>query len=166
MALAHRSDLTAQWLRSRVAYDAATGKMLWARCSQTWRNGSEVGYLAPSGYMVTNFGKSPYLVHRLVWLFVHGRWPAGEIDHINGRRDDNRLCNLREATRAQNARNRAAKNGRAIKGVTLTKRGKWQAQIRCDGKNLYIGTYETAAQAGAAYALKATELHGEFARLA
>lgn len=155
--------ITQALLRSKMDYDAETGRLVWTDCNHKTRNGSEVGYLGPQGYRITNLGKRPMCVHRLIWLYAYGVWPVGEIDHINGIRSDNRLCNLREATREQNARNRPAQRGRAIKGITFA-RGKYQAQIRFGGKNIYLGRFDTAEQAGAAYESAARDLHGEFVR--
>lgn len=70
------------------------------------RIGDEVGYRNPNGYRVAEINKKPYRVHRIIWLWMTGAWPKLEIDHINGTRDDNRWCNLREATSSQNGRNR------------------------------------------------------------
>lgn len=147
------------WLRSRVSYDPDTGKMVWIRCTQSWRNGQECGYIDKFGYRVTNFGARPLPVHRLAWFYVHGTWPRGLIDHINGNRADNRFCNLREATVQQNAHNRAAA------GFTrVAKVGKWQAQIKVAGRNQYLGLFDTAEEARAAYMAKAKETRGKFAR--
>jgi ssDNA-binding Zn-finger/Zn-ribbon topoisomerase 1 len=45
-----------------------------------------------------------YRTHRLIWLWVHGKWPDGEIDHINGRKNDNRISNLEDVDRLENMR--------------------------------------------------------------
>lgn len=68
-----------------------------------------------------------YAAHRVVFFLYHGRWPDGEIDHINGDRLDNRPLNLREADRSLNSANRG-------KGYYITKEGTYRAQIKCRGK--------------------------------
>jgi hypothetical protein len=45
----------------------------------------------PTGYREIRVGGERYYEHRLAWLYVHGRWPKEQIDHINHKRDDNRL---------------------------------------------------------------------------
>lgn len=90
-----------------------------------------------------------YASHRVIWLMVHGRWPLGEIDHINAIRDDNRLCNLREVERRENAKNRtrSQRNTSDINGVYKpSHRGQWYAAI--GGK--FIGSFDTKAEAAEA----------------
>lgn len=155
-------------LRTRVTYNPDTGAMLWTAHNRADRVAKEVGWIRPDGYRVVCFGhrRGPVMLHRLIWFYVHGHWPADQIDHINGKRSDNRLCNLREATPAQNNVNRAAKHGRLFKGVTQLKSGRWQAQIRVSGKNMYLGTFLTAEEAGAVYAANAKLFFGSLARQA
>lgn len=157
--------LTVEYVRERMNYDPATGALTWRRCGNAWRNGSPVGTFNQFGYRVVRFDLVPFFVHRLIWFHVHGCWPAAQIDHINGDPADNRLCNLREATHSQNVANTRPRNGRPLKGVTFSNK-RWQAQIRVDGKNLYLGRFDTAEEAHAVYAKKAREIHGEFARVA
>ena len=93
--------------------------------------GKEAGNLAPSGYRRVNIDGSLYFVHRVIWLLEHGRWPAF-VDHINGCRDDNRLCNLRDASALQNNRNmaRPSTNTSGVTGVSYSRRDRlWHAYI-------------------------------------
>lgn len=91
-----------------------------------------------------------FFVHRLMgltFLSVGGL----EVDHINRIKTDNRLENLRVASRAQNARNYLGK------GV-YSCRGKWAARIGHDGRMIHCGTYDTAHDAHAAYLQAKLEL--------
>jgi len=107
-----------------------------------------------------------YLQHRLVWLYVHGRWPKDQIDHINGNRSDNRLCNLREATCSQNLMNARAHshNTSGLKGACKHEPGYWSSVIRVNGKNKYLGRFKSPEEAHAVYASAAKKYFGEFAR--
>lgn len=102
---------------------------------------------------------------------IMGKWKKGkEIDHINRNKLDNRLCNLRMATRAENNRNVGLRkdNTSKYKGVSIATNchiKKWLAQIQFNKKKMYIGRYETAKEAAKAYDRKAKEYFGEFARL-
>lgn len=92
---------------------------------------------------------------------VKGEW----VDHINGNGLDNRRENLRLSTIAQNAFNKGkhSNNTSGYKGVSWNKfAGRWVAQITIDGKNKYLGYFDTPEEAHAAYCAKAKELHGEF----
>jgi len=89
------------------------------------------------------------------------------VDHIDCDGLNCRRYNLRAARQAENARNSRMRssNTSGFKGVFWrADRQKWQAQIRLDRKRICLGTFETAEQAGAAYADAAKRLHGQFAR--
>lgn len=108
--------------------------------------------------------RRPYLAHRLAWLFCYGDWPEGQIDHINRVRSDNRLSNLRIATASENQMNVRGR-GPFKKGVTLHETQRFQAQIKRDGRNYYLGLYDTEAEANAAYGGASKVLFGEFRRM-
>jgi hypothetical protein len=96
---------------------------------------------------------------------VYGEDPGEKrIDHINGKKWDNRIENLRLATCAENNRNqkRRRNNRSGYKGVYYGGRA-WKARIVFDGKTIQLGRYKTRQEAHAAYCKAATELHGEFA---
>jgi hypothetical protein len=99
-----------------------------------------------------------------------GRWPYGELDHINGEKADNRFANLREATHSQNCHNirrRPKTNTTGFKGVTYFARCRtFRAKIHVDGRYLSLGYFATAEEAHAAYCAAATEHFGEFASIA
>ncbi|MEM5588393.1 HNH endonuclease signature motif containing protein [Enterobacter hormaechei] len=61
--------------------------------------------------------------HRVAWILAHGAIPHGkQIDHINGIRDDNRLCNLRLVTQRENDQNR--RKARGIAGIRAVANGR------------------------------------------
>ena len=89
-----------------------------------------------------------------------------QVDHIDGNKLDCRRTNLRLCTHAGNMRNcRMRKNNTSgRKGVSWhRKSGKWQAQIRVNGKLIHIGLFEFPDEAATAYDQAAMKLHGEFA---
>jgi hypothetical protein len=94
--------------------------------------------------------------------------PPDQIDHINGERDDNRIANLRPATRTQNMANRGkyANNTSEIKGVSMHKRsGRWRADIQVAKKFMFLGLFDTKEAAATAYELASYLHHGEFSTL-
>ena len=129
-----------------------------------------VGSLNDKGYITIttriNNTTTKHLAHRLIFLMHHGRLP-NVLDHINGIRTDNRIDNLREATRAQNSYNTRARGGSSsLKGVTWHSRNKkWAAQIGFQRKMIHLGYFDCQEDAHEAYKAAALRLHGEFARL-
>ena len=89
------------------------------------------------------------------------------VDHINGNVLDNRKCNLRVCTHAENMRNITKRRKGNTSGYTgVSKCGKrWAASIGYRGKDIYLGTFGNKEEAARARDLKAIELHGEFASL-
>lgn len=116
------------------------------------------------GYMRVCVGGLMFNYARLVWFYFHKEWPRHEIDHINGNRSDNRLINLRIATRAQNMQARkeyrTPKSG--FRGVAKTSRGLYQAQISVNGKKRHIGIFVTADEAHQAWLREAKNIRGEY----
>ena len=109
-------------------------------------------------------GKNRY-VHRLAFFLMTGEWPKLHVDHINGIKTDNRWCNLRLATMAQNKANEGIRrsNTSGWKGVSFCKQtGKWRSYI--GGKMRHIGRYDCPAAAHMAYLVEANKSYGEFAR--
>lgn len=137
--------ITQERLKSLLAYDADTGEFRW-RVNRT--GGAKVGDRAGShdsdGYLVMRVDGRYYRGHRLVWLYVHGVWPPQHIDHINGTPSDNRLCNLRAATPAQNGINRRldSRNKSGCTGVTwCVSSNKWRADIGEKGRITRLGRF-------------------------
>lgn len=128
--------------------------------------GVSVGVLNSTGYVYTRIKEGRFQVHRLIWKLCKRRDPAGDIDHVNGIRSDNRVENLREATGYQNAANQKRREGKALsKGVSFRRDTKKYRAILCH-KGTYhrLGNFTTEAAAAAAYLRAAKKLNGEFAR--
>lgn len=90
-----------------------------------------------------------------------------QVDHINGDGLDNRRCNLRLCSRSENMANQEIGIGNTSgrKGVTWHKRDAvWQAQLKVNGKMLYLGSFPDLDQAKAAYDRAAREAFGQFWR--
>jgi hypothetical protein len=150
-------------LRSALSYCPDTGELRWIK-HQTRRSkvGKRADLASADGYRAVFFGGRLRAAHRLAWLYVHGECPAF-LDHINGDRQDNRLANLRPATKSQNQANRAKNrnNTSGYKGVRWeSDRKKWRATFA----HKMIGRFDTAEQAHAAYCDMLKQQHGEYAR--
>jgi hypothetical protein len=156
-------------LLAKYTYDPATGLFLYAsgkrsrgRFSVSMTSG--VGSLKKDGYVHIFFDGKQRTAHRLAWLYMTGEWPRNSIDHINGRRDDNRWCNLRDVSQQVNAENlRSARKGKTscqLLGVYYYKASdRWTAQITNKGRPMYLGCFETPEAAHEAYVNAKRRLH-------
>lgn len=154
-------------LRRLLAYDAETGRITWRVPSNRRKIGDEAGCFDKHGYRRVTVGGKGYGGHVIAWALHHGKWPEKFMDHINGVRDDNRICNLRLATPTENAYNRKmfSTNTSGRRGVTWNACcNKWQAGIKKDGKNHYLGLFTDIEEAAEAYRVAARVHFGEFAR--
>ena len=149
-------------------YEEESGVFTWkVRKCQRMRAGDVAGYISPNGYLVIRVDGRLYKGHRLAWLYVYGSYPSCDIDHINLIRSDNRIDNLRLATRSQNIQNtnKRSDNKSGYKGVSWDKKSKkWRSQIVCNGKKTCLGLFDNPADAHDAYVKKAMECFGKFAR--
>lgn len=167
--------VTAERVREVFSYDPLSGALTYRVRRKHYRPGERAGFVAlksnhrSGGYRIVRLDNREYAEHWLVWIHTHGRWPTGVLDHMNGDRADNRIANLRDCSVSQNNANRGkqANNTSGIKGVFFNRNArKWSSSINCRRRFYYLGLFKTADEAAAAYARKAKELFGEFARLA
>jgi hypothetical protein len=156
--------LTAEKLMDLLCYYPETGSF---RFRHGARAGREAGGLWQGRYWRISVGGQQYLAHRLAWLYVHGKWPPDQIDHVNANGLDNRLANLRLASQGLNNANRrlGRNNTSGIKGVRWhSGHGKWYAGISIAGRQKHLGTFTSKEEATQAYRAAAKLHFGEFAR--
>ena len=152
-------------------YDEPKGIFFWkVRSDRTlsWNSrfaGKQAGMVAKDGYVYIKIDAVRYTAHRLIWKITHNK-DIPEIDHKNGDNSDNRIVNLRAATRAENCQNQKIRNdsGSGFKGVTFYKpTGCWRAEVKANKKRHYLGQFPTAEEAHAAYLQAAITVQKEFA---
>lgn len=174
----HRANYIAlERLRQVLDYSPESGVFVWRdRPIKTREDkifasryaGRPAGCLDPDGYVYIRIDGTLYQAHRLAWLYVHGEWPAFEIDHRDINPSNNAIANLRPSDRITNNQNKArqANNSTGFKGVYFDRRLKrFRAEIRVQKRKLYLGAFKTAEAAHAAYSEAARAHHGEFARV-
>lgn len=113
-------------------------------------NGKKVGSITDCGYRIISVLGESLSAHRLAWLYVYGYVPENWIDHINQKKDDNRISNLREVSPLCSARNRPIRsdNTSGVVGVCWHKNsGKWVAGIKLNGKRVHLGIFKTKIEA-------------------
>lgn len=162
--MSEKQPITADRLRHLFDYDPATGAF--TRRVQThhrWKVGQVAGTKHRDGYIQINIDGRIYKSHRLAWLWVHGEWPNGEVDHINGDNSVNRIDNLRVVTGAENKQNqRRGHRGSTspLLGVSYsTRRQRWVACIAVHRKFKFLGYHESELLAHEAYVRAKRDLH-------
>ena len=113
------------------------------------------------GYIKIRVADKKFSAHRLAWLYMTGRLPKEQIDHIDGVHSNNSWENLREATAKQNCENLPLKrnNISGFRGVSWhAKNKKWVAIVGHQRKYYRLGYFNTAEEAGKAAAAKRAEL--------
>jgi len=146
-----------------LSYDPDSGHFRHIKKRRGVKHGSIAGALMPAGYVYIAVDGRKYYGHRLAYFYMKKEWPD-EVDHINGDRSDNRWCNLRNASRQQNATNTGAysNNSSGYRGVSKTCVGTWRAEIQRHGKYHHLGCFKTKEEAAAARNSFAKQIDGEF----
>lgn len=146
------TSLTAERLREVLHYDPETGVFTWKETlSRRAPAGSRAGaHRALKGYTPLGVLGVRYLAHRLAWFYVHGVWPPEDLDHINRDRSDNRIANLRLASRAENSQNASIKrnNSSGYKGISWhSPTAKRRAYLTINRKQVHLGMFACLSEA-------------------
>jgi hypothetical protein len=161
---------TIEQINEWLDYNRETGVFTWKKNrGKRFAAGDVAGLLSHQGYLQSTVPNCQRVAnHRLAHFIVYGEWPKGDVDHINGIGTDNRIANLRAATRSQNNQNRYRKSAnKSTDLIGVSKRSDYEAydaRIAVNGKQKCLGTFKTAQEARQAYLAAKQKLH-EFANL-
>ena len=147
-------------------YCEESGTFTWKKSRGRVKAGDKAGSVGthrgcPSYLSISLDGRC-YRAHHLAWLWVHGRWPKDQLDHIDTDKLNNRIANLREACTAENQQNqrKAHRNNRSgLLGATLHRNKFWRAQIAVNGKAKHLGYFDTPEAAHEAYVSAKRAMH-------
>lgn len=157
--------LTQERVKEVLHYNPETGIFVW---KETLSNRAVAGTLAGAyvkGHLRIKVDGKYYEASQLAWLYINGEM-IERLDHKDRDGLNNRILNLRPATRQQNAANSnlSKRNTSGYKGVYWSKKMNcWWAAITIQGRQKSLGCYKTPEEAFEAYKIAATEAFGEFA---
>lgn len=158
-----KKELSAERLRELLHYQPETGLFMWLTSrGGAVKAGALAGTLNTWGYAQIKIDGRLHLAHRLAWIYMTGKWPEKDIDHVNRVKSDNRWVNLREVTASQNMQNRLMyrNNTSGFRGVSWSRQAnRWQARIKVSGKLIHLGYCNTPEAASVVYKAAAERMH-------
>ena len=158
-----RNSLTQHDLKLIVHYASDTGIFTFTqRVCNRLQVGAVAGSEKTDGYRMISIKGKKYFAHRLAWLYEYGRFPKGQIDHIDGNKSNNKISNLRDVCQSINQQNRRKARSNSLcglLGVTSTPNGTYKARIRLDGVQYYLGSTKTPEEAHKLYLEAKRKLH-------
>ena len=147
-------------------FEYRDGNLYWKVAkARNIKAGNKAGHLNYHGYVTITINQKHYAAHRLVYIMHYG-CVNSDIDHINGIKNDNRIENLRLASKSQNNQNTKLRknNTSGVKGVSWHKQNKkWRVCIRLNGKQKTIGCYEDIEFASLVAEEARNKYHGSYA---
>ena len=132
--------------------------------------GSKAGYVNVHGRRVVSINNKKYYTNKLTYIYHFGHCPI-IVDHVDRNPLNDNIENLRASDYSKNQMNRSKikKCASKFKGVTVrvNKSGQpiYYANIKLNGINNRLGSFDNEAHAAEKYNQKAIELFGEFASL-
>lgn len=146
--------LTQDDLKKMLHYNDETGVFTWlVSRGRMAKSGDVAGSTDTNGHRQICVDGKTYQAHRLAWLYSFGKFPGNHIDHINGKRTDNRLLNLRDVTRLENQQNQKKYNTNksGVTGVSWHKQHqKWYVNVQQNKKVKFLGLFGNLFDAAAA----------------
>lgn len=142
--------ITQEDLKELLNYNEETGLFTWIKDIGYKIKAGSVAGSKYSGYVHIKIAGRNFRAHRLVWLYTYGVWPENLLDHIDGNGFNNRLDNLRQATRTENNRNKSmySNNKSGVKGVFwCNTRNAWRVRLRLDGTQVHLGFFDDIDEA-------------------
>lgn len=154
--------ITLEEVNSTVLYNEQTGVFTWKVTKGRAVSGNIAGSLDVRGYWIIKINRKQYKAHRLAWFIVYGEFPDGELDHIDMVKTNNSISNLRIVTRSFNNTNKGLQKNNTTGSRGVYRYGdRWTASISRNGKQNYLGIFNTKEAAENAYTMAFNRLFSE-----
>ena len=151
--------------KAHELFECKDGVLHWKnRAPNLLHYGTIAGHLDNCGYMRTKIKGKFYLNHRLIFLMHHGYFPE-IVDHIDGNKINNKIENLRKATKSENCLNKKVRIDSClkIKNVRWYKSSKkWAVAITINKKRKHIGYFKDLELAELVAQEATNKFYGEF----
>jgi ribosomal protein S17E len=159
--LRRAAEMALEALQSYLTYDSENGVFYWTENQTKRLRNKQAGYIDSRGYMCIKFRTKNYKLHRLAWLFYYKELPSKDIDHIDRNKLNNKIENLRLATKQLNQwnHNSARINNKCGYRGVCNYRGKFAASIKSNHKSKWLGIFDTPELAHQAYLKAKNDLH-------
>ncbi len=152
-----KSDISQQRVMELFVYDPQTGVFTRRINRRAGRAGAVAGCRSVDGYWQISIDGSAYKAHRLAWLYVYGKWPDHQIDHIDGNKLNNSIANLRDVPQSTNMLNISkpgSSNSTGYRGVRLDRKsGSFAFDVKVGGRCATRVGFGNAAAAHQGYLL-------------
>lgn len=149
-------------------FDYKDGYLYWKVPIVSYKQvGTIAGYQMDKRYWCISIDKKIWRAHRLIFLWHHGYLPQF-IDHMDQNKINNKIENLRAATKGQNMANcgKIKSNTSGYKGVSKIKgTDYYEARIQVNGKQIFLGRFKNPLEAHYAYKYNALYHFKEFAHV-
>lgn len=167
-----------EFLKDVLDYNPETGILVW--CKRNPRDGLDpgyidrwnaryagltAGYINEQGYHCVTVQRIKCRACRLIFVYMTGKQPDGEVDHINGNPSDDRWINLHDTTGLGNKKNlkTSKRNKSGRKGVFNLSNGMFMTHIYANG-HANTKRFATFAEAVAQREAWEQQFFGEFTR--
>lgn len=156
--MATKHSLTAARVRELFHYSKKTGVVTRRIDAGSRGKAGDVVTTVSEGRVQVGIDGVRYLLHRVIWLYVTGKWPDHVIDHRDGDNKNNQWRNLRDVPQPVNMQNRRKPVVKrkhdlplGVRLVTKPSPNPFAAAITVNRKQIHLGCHPTAAMAHAAY---------------
>lgn len=149
-AISNIKEISQETLNHWFIYDKCTGNWTYRFNTKQGLTGENATVKHSAGYLTVRVGKKDYLAHRLAFMYVLGRFPFDQVDHINQNKADNSWNNLREVNNQINHQNESLSCNNKVKvtGVCLHKpTNKYRAYIMVNKVHKHLGLFNTVEEA-------------------